>query len=421
MERMPTWFQAAVVFLLVSMSGCAEVLNRRYDAAVGPESPDNRADARERIGVADASVRVTAHDAALEDAAPVDAAAAEDAAMEDAAGSNDAVLEDASLEDAASSADSGAIDASGDVACADSPCFDSVECRDLPTGGVECGACPVGTRGDGRVCTNFDACAASPCFANVVCVDDAPPSEGYSCGDCPTGWEGDGTSCVDVDGCAGDSCFATVVCTDVPAPGTGFSCGECPAGYTGDGITCVGVGLLLNEVLAEPSGSPLGDANCDGVTHPFDDKFVEVVNVGPDSIDLTNGTLWDRQAVRHVFLQPTVLAPGDVLVIFGGGSPIFPGETGRPWCTPQLPNVVVRASNIAGGLSLNEGGDTITIRLANGTAVLSAEYGDGSDQESLVRVPDLIGSFQRHSEQVGAVGPQSPGRTIDGASLAPSI
>ena len=42
---------------------------------------------------------------------------------------------------------------------------------------------------------DIDACADNPCYPSVNCTDLPPPSAGYTCGPCPSGMVGNGTDC----------------------------------------------------------------------------------------------------------------------------------------------------------------------------------------------------------------------------------
>ena len=74
-------------------------------------------------------------------------------------------------------------------------------------GGSTCGACPAGYEGDGETgCVDIDACAESPCYPGVHCKDLKPPAgaDGFKCGKCPPGSTGDGIGAA---GCAFNPCF----------------------------------------------------------------------------------------------------------------------------------------------------------------------------------------------------------------------
>ena len=155
--------------------------------------------------------------------------------------------------------------------------------------------------------------------------------------------------------------------------------------------------LLVNEVLADP---PAGyDAGGDGVASVTADEFVELVNVGAAALDLGGATLSDAVAVRGTFAAGTTLAPGGVLVVFGGGTPMLSG------C----------ATAVFSPLQLNNGGDTITIRDASGAVLAEMTYdAAGGQDQSLVRASDGDGgaAFVLHGSL--AATPASPGRRTSG-------
>lgn len=164
--------------------------------------------------------------------------------------------------------------------------------------------------------------------------------------------------------------------------------------------------LVINEFLADPEATaPLGDANGDGVRDATQDEFIEIVNTGASVVDLSGVTISDGIQVRHVFADETTLAAGAAIVVFGGGTPTgdFGGAT------------VVNAST--GALGLNNGGDMIALATAEGETIAELSYGgEGGQNQSLTRDPDLTGDFVGHTGATGSGGaPFSPGTTINGA------
>ncbi len=157
--------------------------------------------------------------------------------------------------------------------------------------------------------------------------------------------------------------------------------------------------LLINEVLADPSAVS-GDANGDGVISTAQDEFVELINTEQDPVSLAQWTLADLVQVRHVFAEQAVIPGGGLFVVFGGGRP------------QGIANTVIAST---GTLSLNNSGDTVTLRDATTRLIDSLVYGpEGGKDVSLTRSPDATGSFILHSTANGQ--PFSPGRTLDGRS-----
>ncbi len=175
--------------------------------------------------------------------------------------------------------------------------------------------------------------------------------------------------------------------------------------------------LIINEVLYDPSNSGLnGDANGDGVYAQDDDEFIEFVNLG-GTLDISGYTVSDAAAIRHTFPTGTIISPGGVLVLFGGGNP-----------TGAFGNAVVQLANgFEERLNMNNAGDLVTLQNNNGEVVLTfdIEPFSGNPNESYNRYPDLNlepdsegNLFYQHaslSESSGTLF--SPGTKIDGSNF----
>ncbi len=162
--------------------------------------------------------------------------------------------------------------------------------------------------------------------------------------------------------------------------------------------------LVINEFLADPA-DPAGDANGDGTRDEDEDEFVEIVNTGSSAIDISGYTISDAGSVRHIFDAATSLPAGQSITVFGGGTPT------------NIPGLTATASSNL--LSLNNTGDTITLSDDNGTEVTTVTYGgEGNDNQSLARSPNLTGAFVKHTTIVTNSVPFSPGQSNDdGGSL----
>jgi hypothetical protein len=163
--------------------------------------------------------------------------------------------------------------------------------------------------------------------------------------------------------------------------------------------------LRINELLANPPGDELGDANRDGTRDAYEDEFVEVVNMTPDVLDLTRTRLFVGDAAKVLF-SDICLPPGEGIVVFGG----FRGQ-GLP-ITARGSTALVSSSRL--GLS-NSGGE-VSLARSDGTRVDTVSYSD-APPESLTRAPQLRGqTFMLHSALPGS-RLMSPGQCADGALI----
>ena len=178
--------------------------------------------------------------------------------------------------------------------------------------------------------------------------------------------------------------------------------------------------IVINEVLADPADGLTGDANHDGIRDSSQDEFVELVNITERDLDLSGYQLLTRgssgpDVLRHKFSPNTIFFAGTALVVFGGG---IIDTTNTAFAGAQI----VRAST--GGLSLLNAGAVVTLRDPSGSTVASMSYGGstgrrGDLNESLVRSPDITGSFVLHKSAPDAGGQVfSPGSRLDGSALS---
>ncbi|MBZ4421687.1 lamin tail domain-containing protein [Myxococcus sp. RHSTA-1-4] len=153
--------------------------------------------------------------------------------------------------------------------------------------------------------------------------------------------------------------------------------------------------VIINEILANEPGSTTAG------------EFVELVNVGGASIDLGGWTLSDGTSVRHTFAAGTTLAAGKAVVVFGGASAIPAGLT----------NAVAAST---GSLGLANGGDSVTVKNAAGTAVDTYTYASslaGTDGVSMNRSPDAsaTGTFALHTTLSSLTS--SAGQRVNGSAF----
>ena len=179
------------------------------------------------------------------------------------------------------------------------------------------------------------------------------------------------------------------------------------------------LGLVINEILADPPEGAAGDANRDGVRSSTQDEFVEIVNASDGDIDLGRYVLTTRgsngnETVRHTFAPGAILAPGAAAVVFGGAQ----AATFNPNDSAFASALVFTASS--GGLSLANGGSTVTLRDPTSALVEEITYGgatglEGDRDQSLTRAPEVTGDFVPHKSATGAGGrAYSPGARADG-------
>lgn len=150
--------------------------------------------------------------------------------------------------------------------------------------------------------------------------------------------------------------------------------------------------IVINEALPNPVGAD------------SDAEFVELVNTGEGEVNLAGYTLGDAVSDnRHVFGGGETLAVGESLVIFDGGE------------HPEVPGARIASS---GGLSLNNGGDTISLFRPDGTLMDGVVFGGASEGESFNRVVDgdPFTAMILHGQVEGSLGVQSPGLRSDGTA-----
>lgn len=144
--------------------------------------------------------------------------------------------------------------------------------------------------------------------------------------------------------------------------------------------TALEEGVELTEILVNPSGSPSSvlfnplKRAVPSTSYSTDDEFVELVNFTGLHQDLGGWTLEDSVRVRHRFAAPMVVGPSNAVVIAGRVLGALPLDGG----------VMVEASDGV-GLSLNNGGDVVVLRNADGRLISRVVYGGGMSQGSLQR------------------------------------
>lgn len=153
--------------------------------------------------------------------------------------------------------------------------------------------------------------------------------------------------------------------------------------------------VYINEYCADPflnTGAVGIDANGDGVVatsaSQSNDEFVEIVNAGATTVNMSGWQLWDQVLVRHTFANGTLIPPGGAIIVFGGGSVANFNTVGA--------GLGVLATS--GSIALNNNGDVISLIDPNTMTTVdtytylptpSIDYGDG---QSVVRNPETPGS-----------------------------
>jgi hypothetical protein len=98
-------------------------------------------------------------------------------------------------------------------------------------------------------------------------------------------------------------------------------------------------------VLSEILGDPARDWNGSGAVDSRDDEWVEVLNTGPDAVDLAEYYLRDALGTEPHLRLSGLLATGEVRVFYGSDA--------AAWQTAQGLTLT--------GLSLNNAGDTVEL------------------------------------------------------------
>ncbi|MEN8772320.1 MAG: lamin tail domain-containing protein [Akkermansiaceae bacterium] len=159
--------------------------------------------------------------------------------------------------------------------------------------------------------------------------------------------------------------------------------------------------LVINELLYDPS--PGNDVNQDGDANTSQDEFVEIVNIGADSVNIGGYQLTDLSGNFFEFPAGTMIGANEAILVFGGGSPAA---------------ILNGAAVFVGAPSLNNSGDTITLQDSSFAQIDQVIFEDNSsDDESLNRSPELTGAFSPHTTIAGAIGSESPGTDVTGASF----
>jgi hypothetical protein len=166
--------------------------------------------------------------------------------------------------------------------------------------------------------------------------------------------------------------------------------------------------IRLNEILADPDS----DWNGDGTVHSKLDEWVEIINAGPDPMDLGLFRITDLSAGRDFrFALGGTLAPGETRVIYGAEVVAWQNANGVS----------------AYGFSLNNSGDTVYLyRVSGSDTTVADSYAYAStqtaDDRSVGRQPDGgdawvifdgLNPYNGSDYPVATGCPPSPGGPVD--------
>ena len=168
--------------------------------------------------------------------------------------------------------------------------------------------------------------------------------------------------------------------------------------------------LIINEVLYDPSNSGLdGDANRDGVYSQDDDSFIEIYNSDTADFDISGYEIWDDTAsggeIQYRFPMNTLVPAGEVVVVFGGGTPT--GSFGT--------SVVLVGDS---GLNFNNSGEVIGVKdgpMGAWALIFDSDALSNNPNESYTRFPDVTGNFIQHADSTSRLF--SPGYRVDSTSF----
>jgi len=83
--------------------------------------------------------------------------------------------------------------------------------------------------------------------------------------------------------------------------------------------------IRITEVLSDPPAGLAGDANGDGVRSPYDDEFIEFVNLTDEALRLDDVYVFVGDQFRFHF-ERHCMKPRSAIVLFSRGSPVVPPE-----------------------------------------------------------------------------------------------
>jgi len=156
--------------------------------------------------------------------------------------------------------------------------------------------------------------------------------------------------------------------------------------------------VAITEFLANPTGkttavhyNPLHrETPSDSNVLSVEDEFVEIANLGQADVDMAGWSLSDAVALRSNFYEGDVLAKRGAVIVYGGRS-----SGSEPVLGDDV--LALPATESTSGLGLNNSGDTITLRNADGHVIDRIKFGKPSSKGSMTRHSGLNGAFADHS------------------------
>jgi len=121
-----------------------------------------------------------------------------------------------------------------------------------------------------------------------------------------------------------------------------------------------------------------------------EDEFIEIANLGQADVDLDGWSISDAVALRSNFYEGDILAKRGAVIVYGGRS-----SGSEPVLGEGI--LALPATEGTGGLGLNNSGDTITLRNADGHVIDRIKFGKPTSKGSMTRDPGLNGEFADHS------------------------
>ena len=165
--------------------------------------------------------------------------------------------------------------------------------------------------------------------------------------------------------------------------------------------------IYVNEIHADPASGLDGDADGNGTRDENDDEFIEIVNNQDTDVDISNWEFYNKSDLKHIFSPGTVIPANSALVLFADDKVNPEGNFG---------GALIQSTNKSATLGLVDAGGTISLQDADGNVILSVDYSDANNDQSIVRTGDVSdGAFIDHSAAAGADGSLfSPGTKVDG-------